>query len=289
LERCTSSSSGLLTGGLFYDAADEGACVHHSFAHAKSLVDFLLSGATDVQDDSELPREQPYGIREFPSFGTTLASTKDWCASFSVNDVHHNDEGTACGGGSLTLLWHRAAGLVVAGTMLRYSTIERENMQEQRRDRDTRCLMPRIESKDLTNTSDRQAAVSVSNEGSAISYVANGFLSDDSGVRTARPFSIRYGLDGNRLAVRAQAAGKWRYVFPVVAGPSDAVQVSENGVEIRRSAMLIRVKSSRTVRMEHTTRGERAFTPVAGLMAAYLVVDVPSDESIDLEVAVVHP
>ena len=287
LERCTSRKSGLLAGGLHYDEADEGACVHHAFAHAKSLVDFLLSGATDAPDTTELPRERPYGIREFSSFGTTLVSTEDWCASFSLNDVHHNSAGTDCGGGSMTLLWSRRLDApVLAGTMLRYAAIERENMQEQRQDRETRSMMPRIESGELTSVADSQAVGSAVKEGNAVTYRAEGFLSAEGGIRSKRPFALAYTLDGSTASVAAKAAGNWRYVLPVVALPSDDVRIDGCRATIRRSQGTVEVTASAPIVLERTMRGARAFTPVTGLFAAYLTVAAPTDGEVSVTISV---
>lgn len=266
LERCTSQASGLLTGGLFYDEADEGACVHHAFTHAKSLVDLLLSKAPIAAVAAALPRERPYGIRTFPSFGTTLAAVGPWRASFSFSDVHHNPEGTMNGGGSLTLLYHERLGLVCAGTMARYATLEHENMQVQRRDSVTRCLTPRIEWADAFSSEDASATSCATGTPAHVVSVAKG----------AR-FEQRFELKADRVTICATAKGRWRYVLPIVAKVSDEVSVAGCEVTLRRKEGAVRVRSSHPLRLERTARGDRAFTPIAGLMAAYFVTDELQD------------
>ena len=270
LERCTSKASGLLAGGLHYDEADEGACVHHAFAHAKALVDLLLSGAPEQAPDEPLPRETAYGVREFPSFGTTLVSVGPWRASFSVNDAHHNEKGTMNGGGSLTLLYHERLGLVCAGTMARYSTLEHENMQMQRRDSVTRCMTPRVEWKNCTSAEDADAVAQVTATGGTAAVVATG-----------RRFRQRTEISSAGVRIRATAQGVWRYVFPVVATADDEVSVCGRETVVRRKdGGEIRIVSSHPLHLERTARGDRAFTPVAGLMTAYLVTDGLSDGAV---------
>jgi len=262
LARCTSSASGLLAGGLYYDEADEGACVHHAFTHAKSLADLLLSDAPDRAPAAPLPRETAYGVRDFPSFGTTLVSVGPWRASFSVNDVHHNSAGTMNGGGSMTLLFHERLGLVCAGTMAKYSAIERENMQVQRGDSQTRCMTPRIEWPGFFSSEDADAKGASAVTKTGVEYHAEG----------AR-FSQRFSFSEDRVAIWASAKGRWRYVLPVLARPSEDVAFSGANTTIRRKEGVVRIASSRPLRLERTLRGDRAFTPIAGLMTAYLVTD----------------
>ena len=275
LERCTSRTSGLLTGGLFYDAADEGACVHHAFAHAKSLVDLLVSDAPTEADSAALPREAASGVREFPSFGTTLVAVGPWRASFSLNDVHHNPAGTMNGGGSLTLLYHEKAGLVCAGTMARYSTLEHENMQVPRREGEVKCMTPRIEWADgAFSSEDADATGRAAGTPAGVTYEARGSRFEQRSV---------FAADDVTLSVSAK--GRWRYVLPVVAGPADEVSVSGGEATVRRKDGVVRLVSSVPLRLERTSRGERAFTPVAGLMTAYLTTEWVEDGTVSVKLS----
>lgn len=252
LRRCTSRESHLLAGGLHYDDADEGACLHHSFAHAKSLADFLIE--TDGFDVSacagDLPRSRDNGFKTFPSFGTTLAAVGPWRATFTVNDVHHNEKGTMCGGGSPTLLWHEALGLVLAGTFHSYSTIEHDNMQSPRREPNVRCMTPRIEGTGWSSDCDAAATATARMDGDRFVYAVKGTR-----------FSATYELTKKALTIRAKAQGDWRYVLPVDIGAVEKVTLRTNGA----------------LTHETTERGSLAFTPVAGMLADYQVVTPPAD------------
>ena len=84
LARCT-SETGLLYGGLYYREAGEPPCIHHTFAHAKSLVDLLLAAPPEASADEPLPREAAYGHRAFADTATELVAVGPWRASFSAN------------------------------------------------------------------------------------------------------------------------------------------------------------------------------------------------------------
>ena len=258
LRRCTSRESHLLAGGLHYDEADEGACIHHTFAHAKSLADFLaeMEGVGVPDDLGDLPRSRVCGFKQFPSFGTTLASVGPWRATFTVNDVHHNEGGTMCGGGSPTLLWHEKCGLVLAGTFHTYSTIEHDNMQSPRHDPDVRCMTPRLEGEGWSSDCDAEATADVRMDGDVLIYVVKG-----------RHHAVTYELTAGGLTIRATGDGAWRYVLPVDVNAADRVTVRTNG----------------KLTHEPSAAGRHSFTPVAGLLTDYQVIQPPADGSLVIE------
>jgi len=261
LRRCTSRESHLLAGGLHYDEADEGACLHHTFAHAKSLVDFLIEteGVRLSSDLGELPRSRAYGFKEFPSFGTTLAAVGPWRATFTVNDVHHNEKGTMCGGGSPTLLWHETCGLVLAGTFHTYSTIEHDNMQSPRHDPDVRCMTPRLEGEGWSSDCDTEATASASMRDGVFVYAVKGCH-----------HVVTYELSAKALTIRAKSDGTWRYVLPVDVNAADRVSVETNG----------------SLTHEPSAAGRLSFTPVAGLLTDYQVIVPPTDGELVVELSI---
>lgn len=286
LERCTSAESGLLTGGLSYDEAGESACVHHSFAHAKSLVDLLLSGCPAEGPDASLPRECAYGLKEFPSFGTTLAAVGPWRATFTLNETHHVDGGTMAGGGSLTLLWHDRMGPVLAATMAMYATLERENMQEQRNDSVTRSMMPRIESDAFTSAADPEATADASFSDGRFAYRAKGELTDSSGSKSGLRYGHEFRLSDDGLLIHVRCAGRWRYVLPIVASGNETVRFVKGDVRIVRKDGSVVIRSNGRISLEKTERGERAFTPVAGLLTAYLLIEPTDEGTLDVELRI---
>lgn len=273
LSRCT-SDTGLLYGGLYYLEAGEPPCIHHTFAHVKSLVDLLQATPPETAADEPLPREEEYGRLSFGELATELVAVGPWRASFSANDFYCSDDGMDVGGGSLTMLWHPAFGVVAAGTMSDYWYAEFANFQDQRRYIGVLSTTPRIESADgvCSSVRDRAAKVSVSFADGVFAYSASGLLTARKRNKGA-PFRLEYTLDAKGLAVKAHAKGKFRYVLPIVATDKDEVTVEGRTALVRRPGGTLRISADREIRLLDTQRGKRAFTPVAGLMTAVFYVE----------------
>lgn len=281
LARCT-SDSGLLYGGLHYREAGEPACIHHTFAHVKSLVELLLSDAPEKCADEPLPRELEYGRRRFADFDTELAAVGPWRASFSANDNYSNKGPVNIGGGSPTMLWHSSFGPVAAATLFSYHFVESANFQDLRRHVGVQTMTPRVESGAFSNVMDRDVKVEAGFADGAFSYSARGTMADRNGKKGA-PFSVDYRLCARGLSVKARAEGRFRYVFPVVATDPAGVSVSGSVATVRRGGGTIRLSANGPVRLVETDRGKLAFNPVAGLMCAVFEVE---SEGGEIELAV---
>ena len=286
LTRCT-SDTGLLYGGLYYREAGEPPCIHHTFAHVKSLVDLLQAAPPEAAADEPLPREEEYGRLSFGELATELVAVGPWRASFSANDFYCSDDGMDVGGGSLTMLWHPAFGVVAAGTMSDYWYAEFANFQDQRRYIGVLSTTPRIESADgvCSSVRDRAAKVSVSFADGVFAYSASGLLTARKRNKGA-PFRLEYTLDAKGLAAKAHAMGKFRYVLPIVATDKDEVTVDGRTALVRRPGGTLRISANREIRLLDTQRGKRAFTPVAGLMTAVFYVE-GDGEDVTLSVSTV--
>lgn len=275
LARCT-SDTGLLYGGLHYRDAGEPPCIHHTFAHVKSIVDLLLAAPPEKSADEPLPRELEYGRRRFADFDAELVAVGPWRASFSANDNYSNNGPVNVGGGSPTMLWHRDVGVVAAATMFGYYYAEPSNFQDQRRCIGVETMTPRIECGRCSNVMDADVktagSVGPSSFGTRFSYSAKGMTADRDGAKGA-PFEIDYRLDGEGMFVRAKAEGKFRYVFPVVATDKDEVVVEGRRAYVKRPGGTVTLVADRDIKLVETQRGKRAFNPIAGLMCAIFCVE----------------
>ncbi len=164
-----------------------------------------------------------------------------------------------CGGGSPTLLWHEKCGLVLAGTFHTYSTIEHDNMQSPRRDPDVRCMTPRLEGEGWSSDCDAEATADARMDGDVFTYVVKG-----------RHHAVTYELTAGGLTIRAKGDGAWRYVLPVDANAADRVTIRTNG----------------KLTHEPSAAGRHSFTPVAGLLADYQVIQPPADGPIVIELGI---
>jgi hypothetical protein len=144
LKRCT--VDGLLAGGPHYDSHGVKPCVHHTFAHAKSLA-FVLDTSenlTAITKDSPVPRQVAKDIRHFPEIDVWLAARGSWRATVSAYDNRFKTEySQQAAGGSLAVLWHLEAGPVFLASMAEYILAEKNNQQPQPGEDFT--LTPRIE------------------------------------------------------------------------------------------------------------------------------------------------
>lgn len=283
-ERCT-DSTGLLTGGIFYEAAGEPACVHHSFCHIKPLPDWIEADFSSLADAAcpPIPSETAYGVKYFPSRDIHLISTRSWRATVNNADYWFNRESQATAGGSLSLLYHRVAGLVLAGTSMEYKIDEPLNMQWQTHDTLTLSFTPRIESGEFTNVYDKEATVSVKGGKNRVRVVVEGNLTNVDGESSA-PFRLEYRLRGDKLKIFASGEGE--FVLPLICSPDDELkECADGGFCIVRDAATISVSASTSVVPGHTARPEGyAFTPIAGLVSPYF--SIPLEGRTKIEVAV---
>ncbi len=253
-ERCT-GSDGLLTGGLYYEEAGEPACVHHSFCHIKPLPDWIDTDFSGLGDAlcPPLPSENAFGVKHIPSRDVYLIGTRNWRATVNNTDNWFNRESQTTAGGSISLLYHRRAGLLLAGTSMVYKTDEPQNMQWQKHDGVTRSFTPRIEDGAFSNVYDKDAKVSVNGGRRRVTVTVEGALTDENGEKSS-PFLLRYRLCGNSLRIWAKGHGT--FILPVVCPPSR----EPSGISVR----------ARGLQLEHTERPDGyAFTPVAGLLGRY--------------------
>lgn len=132
LKACT--HNGLLHGGPHYHIKGELPCIHHTFCHAKSLatvLDYNKAQSTEEIAKSgriSLPRETAQGVKEYPEIGTWLIAKGSWRATVTSYDWDYIKEGHPSGG-SISLLWHKELGPVLASSMTEYSLVESNNMQ----------------------------------------------------------------------------------------------------------------------------------------------------------------
>lgn len=278
------SADGFLYGGLRYADADEPPCLHHTFAHAKALADLLVSDLPSVQGTVPLPREAQLGLRAFPSIDVTLASVGPWRATFSATDAFPV-RGDALSGGCLSMLWHAEMGPVVCGTMPVYRYPEWVNQQDQRHAEETLCMTPRIVAGDLTSLADYEAKVVSRELDGAVEYEASGRLtSPDSSARQGGAYRIRYSLTAAGLSLTATCdEGPFSFVFPVVVDRSTKVTANGTTAELSGSRLKARLTASAELNLVKTERGQFAFSPIAGVLAAVFEVRAKPGETIRLD------
>jgi len=273
--RCT-NSSGLLAGGVQYEAADEPACVHHSFAHVKSVVDVLRDVSIPEKGaDARLPRESAYGLKSFPSIGVELAAIGPWRVTFAGGDSFIPGLfGHRVSGGGPSLVWHESVGPLVVGTMADYSIIEARNLQDLRHERTVLSMMPRIEAEGAASSArDVDVEMSAACVSNAVVCSAHGHLTGPRGSRGAE-YELVSRVEGQAFSLGGKCAVDARFVLPVVALGSDRVEIGDGRVRIDRGGAVVTVESELPFELAKTDRGCRAFSPIAGFLYAYLTAPV---------------
>ena len=110
LRKCT--HAGLLDGGPDYRRAGEAPCVHHTFCQAKSLA-FALDDGLPVFVKAALPAETGPDVVSVPELALTRLRVGGWIADVTAYDAFAK-RGAHVSGGTMSLLWHEAAGPVFA-------------------------------------------------------------------------------------------------------------------------------------------------------------------------------
>jgi hypothetical protein len=250
MESCT--VDGLLMGGPMYASAREPACSHHTFAHTRSIVTMLNQGM-EPAGGGTIPMDTAQGLRYYKTIHVNQVAKGDWRASVSDYDYCWGDiiEGNATGG-AITLLWHKAAGPVVAATMTNYQLTEPTNLQSPFQ-QPPACLTPRIEyAADgvyYRSINDKTAEV-VSSEGDSIILTATGVLRD--GVQNGTyAYTKQYEFTKNAVILRVSTqAENAVYRLPVISKSGDAVATDGKSVRITTDKAVVTVTCASGIAVE---------------------------------------
>lgn len=234
--------NGLLSGGPAYGAAGQKPCVHHSFTHTKVLAYILQEGlCTDSSvGEPEFPRYALDGIHAFPELSTSIVSHSGYTATITANDWIYLPEGHPSGG-SVTLLQHREAGVLLVSSMNDYVLQEKNNMQRPLGVGHHECLTSRIEIDEkgtiYTSTYDFSATMT---QTSRFGISVNGVLTSRAGEQ-AYPYSFAYVLGDDGLTMTAEY-GEGILVLPVVVEQKDIVSTFPGEISIQRNGWRIRIR-----------------------------------------------
>lgn len=226
LRACT--RDGALHGGLHYQEYGQPPCVHHTFCHAAALADALCRGLTESKP-ATLPCDAPTTwVRHYPELDTYKLSVGPWLATVTAYDyiTYTFPRGAAhASGGSLSLLYHRKRGAVIAGSVYEYKLTEPNNMQ-QPQNVTHRSLIPRAEyEKDgvaYTTCLDGGAAMEVTQKQDSVCVSVQARFCDatERAVANERLAAFfRYTFTANKVTITAKLNQKKdgvRFVLPIV-------------------------------------------------------------------------
>lgn len=307
MRACT--HDGLLYGGPDYQVHGDLPCIHHTFTHAKALAEALDEGAfgEDTQRP-KLPRDEPYGLKTFPTIATRLAAIGPWRATVTEYDweyVEHVQAGSGgmggghVTGGAMSGLYHMDLGPVLTASMTHYEMIEIDN-QQQYRGKPHMPLTARIEytigNATYTSTEDFKAVLTANHENGQVAFDARGRMLDND----HRPpkggellYHVTYTLSENSVEMTAAAAGETAseahltLIVPVVSRSSEVLQQPD-----AQTVRITKPKGTLTVRTDAaagfgTAAQERTFNLVPGLEAIPLIVGMQPGSVVRVGITVV--
>lgn len=272
LKQCT--HQGLLYGGMHYRSAGYPACIHHTFEHAKGLAVALHRGFGTPEKRQALPREKSYGARYFRDLDSWLVATGDWRATVSGYDVGYKMPGGNCHGGTLSMLWHRELGPILAAAMTHYTVEEPANMQLLRGEHNyspTFQVRYHEEGKVYSNAyCKRSEIVRRAVDGGEVLTIITELvdITSNSPASGKIPVEIVYEFYADRISVRAksQAADKREVelYLPVISQADEAYQVGEHNLRLSRDEKELCISTLNSFDLLPMEKNGRAFCPVPG-------------------------
>ena len=227
------SQGGLLHGGPQYPQNGEKACVHHTFTHANAITCALDAGIEQYAERAALPTDDCITpIQYFPELDTYKLAVGDLRATVTGYDYDLN-AGHASGG-SLTMLWHKQTGPVIAGSVVDYKLVEAHNQQLTLKKARHRSLVPRVElikdGKRYSQCYDTRSVITTSGNGQQVSVKVHASLVtiDQKPLMSPICVKLEYRFTASEVGISGrvygQGASEARFVLPVI-GDKPAVEV----------------------------------------------------------------
>ena len=289
LRSCT--HDGLLHGGPHFKHRGAEACIHHTFAHAKTVAAALhyLPERANPAPTPALPQSIATGVRHFPEIDVHLAALGPWRATVSGCDWFYRPGLYQATGGTLGMLWHQRLGPVLAAGIADYLPVEAANMQPVP-DGGAFPLGCRVEIKTtdgswFTNLHDGTARIRHESDGNSRRFEIEARLLTAQGKPPAAGevrFRIEYTLNPDSFSIRAtpldSIAGDWSLVVPVISHARETLkQVKASRWEIAKPAGSLAIDSDQAV-----NQSPLAFNLIPGFQAIPFSIVSSGAESVQI-------
>ena len=279
LEKCT-DDEGLLSGGAWYNQAEEPSCTHHLFSHAKALVALAESGI-NLERETALPLDDFEGTRSYPSAGVHIASLGDTYASFKESDLDYlNNKWYNPLGGNLSLLYSRKlSSPILAATQNTGALIEPKNMQGLKNGEAVKCKTPRIDSEGFGSnlSSEFEAKFDAEN----YSFETVGRLSKTNGELGAE-YKMEFEILSDGCSIKATCSENGKFILPLLLKPSETAGIGEeNSLVLIRENGVVSVSSSGEIEVD--LKG-RDFNPCGGFTYIIPEITLQKNEEIVIEI-----
>lgn len=224
LSDCT--HGGALYGGMQYYENEQKPCVHHTFCHACDLAQTLIAGIPDVSDRINLPCEsEDRYVKYYPELDTCKIKNGSFLATVTSFDYSNSNflRGAAhSSGGSMSLLYKKGAGAVLAGSVFEYKRTEPNNMQQPTENILHEPLILRAEYERggvvYSTCLDKKAVVKVDEKEDCTSvFVSARFCSVEGVCADELKAEISYVINPDSVEINAgQINGDVRFILPVI-------------------------------------------------------------------------
>jgi len=263
--------------------------MHHTFNHAKALVNLLHIEEPEIPyADNVLPREKVYGIKRFESIDTILFSKGSWRGTVTAYAMNYRAAGTINGhasGGALTMLYHMNHDIVSASSMIEYQRWERFNMLDEALVEHFMDLTPRLElrlddNRVFRNICDHRAKMISSENGDELIIATKSRLVDGNQIAPDKgtpEVSIEYKIKDDVFTVEISldkpvSNGKLKFIYPVVCSGNDEISIGNHRF-VRRTEKGVLTVTSNSKPGTILPENQRVYNFVPGLQAFPLVFD----------------
>lgn len=304
MKACT--HEGVLYGGPDYQAHGELPCMHHTFTHSKAVaaaLDECTFGAEEQRPN--LPRDEPYGLKTYPTIATHLAAIGPWRATVTEYDWEYEEHvqpgsigigGGHVTGGAMSGLFHIKLGPILTGSLTHYEMIEIAN-QQQYRGKPHMPLTTRIEytvgNTTYTSTEDFKAVLTATHTNGQVAFDARGRVLDSyrrvpKGGEVLYHLTYTLSLDGVEITATANGEtanlSNLHLIVPVVSRNSEALdQPDRQTVRITKARGVLTVHTNLATGFG-TVLQERTFNLVPGLEAIPLTVNLEVGKTVRVRI-----
>ena len=229
LDKC--SKDGFLYGGPHYERHGEYPCVHHTFEHANALA-FVVEEIEEkylVPDKRELPVEKDW-FKFYPEINTYKFARGNYNATITGYDFDLPFSGHASGG-TLTMLYGKNVGPMIAGSVTDYVLVEPTNMQQVLDVKKHRSLVPRLikaENENYSSSNYTHMRMWDKVEKDAVEVFVKTGLSTKEDCCLDCSIDIQYRLNEDGLSMSVLNAKGTKFLLPLIAGK---VEVQKGTVE----------------------------------------------------------
>ena len=219
LAKC--SKNGFLYGGPHYERHGEYPCVHHTFEHANALA-FAVEEIEEkylTPSFCALPVEKDW-FKFYPEINTYKFARGNYNATITGYDFDLPFSGHASGG-TVTMLYGKNAGPLIAGSVTEYVLVEPTNMQQVLDVEKHRSLVPRlikIDNESYSSSNYTHMKMWDKVEKDAVEVFVKTGLSTKEDCCLDYSIDIQYRLSEGGLSMKISNAKGTKFLLPLIAG-----------------------------------------------------------------------